>query len=61
MTDVKGRLMDCACIAREYGVSRTVAEKIMRQLPKVEVKDVRKVWVRRQDLEEYIARSTRAA
>lgn len=56
-----GKLMDCATIAREYGVSRGVAEAWMRQLPKVSTPDARKVWIRRADLEDYIAKNTRAA
>lgn len=57
----KGRLMDCATIAREYGVSRSVAEAMMRQLPKVQLPDVRKVYVRRTDVEKLIDQNTAAA
>ena len=59
--DAKGRLMDCATIARELGVSRRVAEAMMRQLPKVQIPDVRKVYVRRVDVERYIEENTVAA
>lgn len=53
--------MDCATIARELGVSRSVAEAMMRQLPKVRVPDVRKVWVRRADVERLLSENTVAA
>lgn len=55
-----GKLMDCAEIAREYGVSRETAEKWMRELPKVRTPNVRKVWIKRSDLERYIDRYTLA-
>lgn len=58
MTDV-GKLIDCAGIVREYGVSRTVAEKLMRDLPKVaQPAGVKKVYVFRADLDALIAEAT---
>lgn len=56
----KGALMDCAGIARELGVSRSTAEKIMRRIPKIEVEDVRKVYVRRAAVEAYLNERTRS-
>lgn len=47
-------LYDCARLARELGISRKVAEKIMRQLPKQTVPDVRKVYVRAADVQKYL-------
>lgn len=60
-SDTAGRLMDVATISRELGVSRTVAEKIHRQLPKVTVPGVRKVYVERSDLERLLAENKVAA
>ena len=46
------KLLDCAAIAREYGVSRDTASKWMRKLPQiVNPGGVRKVMVWRKDLE----------
>lgn len=58
MTDQRGRLMDVATIQREFGVTRHVAEKIARQLPKVQLPDIDKVYVKRTDLEHYIETHT---
>jgi hypothetical protein len=56
----KGSLMDCAAIAAELGVSRAAAEKIMRQIPaKISNPDIRKVWVRRRDVEKWVEENTR--
>lgn len=55
-----GRLMDTATIAREYGISRTAAEAIMRRIPKVEIEGLRKVYVQRVDVENYISSRLRS-
>lgn len=55
------KLMDCAAIRRETGLSRAGAEAIMRQLPKVSVPGLRKVYCRRADVEKLLDESTRAA
>lgn len=54
-------LLDCAKLARELGVTRAAAEAIMRRLPKVHLEGLRKVYVRRSDVQAYIERGTRAA
>lgn len=54
----KGKLMDVATIARELGVSRSVAEKIVRQLPKVKLPDIAKVYVKRVDVDRYLETHT---
>ena len=46
-------LLDCRAIMTELGVKRTVAEAIMRQLPKIRIPGVRKVFVRRAGVERY--------
>lgn len=54
-------LLDLAAIVSEYHVTRATAEKFMYQLPKVRPDGVRKVFVRRADLDAYLERSTVAA
>lgn len=55
------RLLDCRSLMDELGVKRATAEAIMRQLPKIEIEDLRKVFVRREDVVRYLAERTRAA
>jgi hypothetical protein len=54
-------LYDCARISRELGISRAAAEAIMRQLPKVHIDGLRKVYVKGSDLEQYVRDRTVAA
>lgn len=54
-------LLDCRGIRDELGVSRAAAEAIMRQLPKVVVPGLRKVYVRREDVLRLVEQSTVAA
>jgi len=56
-----GKLLDCATVAREYGITRAGAEAIMRQLPKVQIDGFRKVYVKRVDVEALIDSKTTAA
>jgi hypothetical protein len=44
------KLLDAKRVMNELGVTRTAAEKIMRQLPTVQIPGLRKVYVRREDL-----------
>ena len=55
------KLLDCARITREYGVSRRAAERMMERLPKVCPEGLRKTYVRREDLDAYLERVTKAA
>lgn len=57
----RGKLMDLKTICDELGVTRSAGEALMRRLPKVEVDGLRKVYVRRADLERLLEESTRAA
>ena len=43
-------LVDCRRIMAETGLTRAAAEALMRQLPKVTIPGVRKVYVRRADV-----------
>jgi hypothetical protein len=51
-------LLDAKKLQAELGVTRAVAEKLMRRLPLVVFEDVRKVYVRRQDVAALIDMST---
>jgi hypothetical protein len=52
-------LIDQRGIAEELGVTRAAAEKIMRQVPKIHVPGLRKVYVKRQDIVRVIEEGTR--
>ena len=51
-------LLDAKSISIEMGVSRSVAESLMRQLPIVQFDGVRKVYVKRGDLAALVERRT---
>jgi len=59
MSDPLPRLLDARHLAAELGVSRASAEAIMRRLPKVEIDGLRKVFVKRSDVERLLEASTR--
>jgi hypothetical protein len=44
-------LLDCRGLQRELGITRAAAERIMRHVPKVLVPGLRKVYVKRADVE----------
>ncbi len=47
-------LLDVKALRAELGVTRAAAEAIMRQLPVVQIEDLRKVYVRRDDVARYL-------
>ena len=51
-------LLDAKALQAELGVSRSVAESVMRQLPIVQFESVRKVYVRRPDIAALVERPT---
>ncbi len=53
------RLIDQRGIADELGVTRSAAEKLMRQVPKVHIPGLRKVYVKRVDIVRVIEEGTR--
>lgn len=53
------RLIDQRGITEELGVTRAAAEKIMRQVPKVHIPGLRKVYVKRDDIVRVIEEGTR--
>lgn len=54
------QLLDCRTLADELGVKRATALAIMRRLPKVTIEEHRKVFVRRDDVQRYLAERTAA-
>lgn len=54
-------LIDHAGIMRELKIKRAAADAVMRQLDKVQIPGVRKVYVRRVDVDRLLAENTRAA
>lgn len=51
-------LLDAKALREELGVSRAAAEAIMRQLPIVQIEDLRKVYVYRSDVAAYLEQRT---
>lgn len=60
MTDRLPELVDAKRLREELGVTRAVADKLMRALPVVTFPGVRKVYVRRADVDAYVAAHTYA-
>lgn len=48
------RLMDCKHLREELGITRAAAEAIMRRLPVIEPPGLRKVYVRRSDVAQFL-------
>ena len=53
-------LIDCRGLQDELGVKRAAALAIMEKLPKVRMEGVRKVWVKRADVEKLLEESAAA-
>jgi hypothetical protein len=51
-------LLDAKRMQAELGVTRAAAEAIMRRLPAVEIEGLRKVYVRRDDVQRYLEERT---
>jgi hypothetical protein len=58
MTEPLPELLDAKGVQTELGVTRAVAEKLMRKLPLIVFEDVRKVYVRRDDVAALVEAST---
>lgn len=54
------RLLDCRRLREELGITRAAAEAIMRQLPVIEPPGLRKVYVRRSDVADFLEESLRS-
>lgn len=57
----EGQLLDRASIMREYGVSGATADRMMEKVPKIVPDGIRKVFVRRSDVDALLESWTRAA
>jgi hypothetical protein len=58
VTEPLPELLDAKRLQAELGVTRAVAEKLMRKLPLVVFEDVRKVYVRRDHVAALLEAST---
>jgi hypothetical protein len=58
MTEPLPALLDAKGLMAELGVTRAVAEKLMRQLPIVQFEGLRKVYVRRGDVAKLLEERT---
>jgi hypothetical protein len=58
MSDPLPELLDAKKLRDELGVTRAAAEAIMRKIPHVEIEDLRKVYVRRDDVRRYLEERT---
>lgn len=52
------QLLDAKALQAELGVTRSVAEKVMRQLPIIKPPGIRKVYVKRSDVAAYLDQHT---
>jgi antirestriction protein len=58
MSELLPELLDAKSLAAEFNVTRAAAEAIMRQLPSVHFPGLRKVYVKRPDVEALLERCT---
>jgi predicted nucleotidyltransferase len=58
VTEPLPQLLDAKRLQGELGVTRAAAEAIMRQLPSVQIEGLRKVYVRRGDVQRLIEART---
>jgi hypothetical protein len=54
VTEPLPKLLDAKHLAAELGVTRAAAEALMRKLPVVMIEDLRKTYVRRDDVGRYL-------
>lgn len=54
MTERLPELLDAKALQAELGVTRAAAEAIMRRLPVVQIEGLRKTYVRRDDVRDYL-------
>lgn len=60
MSERLPELLDAKALQRELGVTRAAAEAVMRQLPKVEIPGLRKVYVERSAVERLLQEAIKA-
>jgi hypothetical protein len=60
MTEPLPELIDCRRLMAETGLTRAAAERLMRNVPTVQIEGLRKTYVRRSDVEAYLEAHTYA-
>ena len=60
MTEPLHELIDCRRLMAETGLTRAAAERLMRNVPTVQIEGLRKTYVRRSDVEAYLEAHTYA-
>lgn len=60
MSEPLPELLDAKRLQAELGLTRAGAEAVMRQVPKVEIPGLRKIYVWRSDVEQLLREATRA-
>jgi hypothetical protein len=58
VTDRLPELLDCRRLMAETGLTRAAAERLMRNLPSVQIEGLRKTYVRRSDVVAYLEART---
>jgi glycine cleavage system aminomethyltransferase T len=58
VTGALPQLLDCRGLMAELGVKRATAEAIMRAVPSVDVPGLRKMYVRRDDVQAFLEQHT---
>ena len=58
MTERLPELLDAKRLQRELGITRAAAETLMRRLPVVQIEGLRKTYVRRSDVADYLEAHT---
>jgi len=58
MNEALPELLDRKRLQGELGVTRAAAEAVMRQLPIVAIEGLRKTYVRREDVRDYLEQRT---
>jgi hypothetical protein len=53
-------LVDAKKLREELGITRAAADQIFRRLPKVQIEGLRKVYVKRSDVDRLLAQSERS-
>ena len=58
LTDRLPELVDCRRLMAETGLTRAAAERLMRNVPTVQIEGLRKTYVRRSDVVAYLETRT---
>jgi hypothetical protein len=58
MTEPLPELLDCRRLMAETGLTRAAAERLMRNVPTVQIEGLRKTYCRRSDVAAYLEKRT---